>query len=280
MTSINKSSRILQKIQLLHLRRQDCCPPIIGTTTTTTTRCSSSRRRYFSSASQQQQPLPLCRVPQIRNFSIIRRPPPEKQEYYDLQQQQSDYGSNNYYSTGPNPGLESIISQGIPTLQRTAYDIEQKTRRTSLNEPHKTGSYHLGTLEPRQLAESQRILDVAIECLEDIVSESENGKLTKGQNDGLVLFGEPIVLLECIVNRNIKQAKLYWTLPYSILLDERINQKVYQQIVERLNKDLIKNGGSKLLGRHIHSRLSSYYPPRIKLIPATDEMIQKAIEEL
>jgi hypothetical protein len=110
--------------------------------------------------------------------------------------------------------------------------------------------------------------------------DSERGKLTKGQNDGLLLFGEPILFLECIVNRNIKQAKLYWTLPYSILLDERVNQRLYQQIVEKVHKDLIKNGGSKLLGRHINSRLSSYYPPRIKLIPATDEMIRKAIEEL
>jgi hypothetical protein len=35
----------------------------------------------------------------------------------------------------------------------------------------------------------------------------------------------------------------------------------------------------KLLSRSVHSRLRSYYPPRLKLVPATKEMVQRAIDE-
>jgi hypothetical protein len=86
-------------------------------------------------------------------------------------------------------------------------------------------------------------------------------------------------LLKCEVNRNVRQAKIYWTLPYGILLDNRINQRLYQEIMVKVQKQLVENGGSKLLGRNVHTRLSYYYPPRIKLFPATDEMVQSAIED-
>ena len=138
-------------------------------------------------------------------------------------------------------------------------------------------------MDPRQLAEGQRILDVASECLEHLAMQEEQNRKQSGKggvgNGGLVLFGEPIVLLECEVNRNVRQAKIYWTLPYGILLDNRINQKLYQDIMMKVQKELVRNGGAKLLARDVHTRLSYYYPPRIKLFPATDEMVQTAIEE-
>lgn len=189
------------------------------------------------------------------------------------------------FMTGPNPGLASVISQGIKTLEQTAEEIQYKTRKISLSRAHKKATFRNGgaaDMDPRQLAEGQRILDVASECLEHLaMQDEENGKQNgKGiGNGGLVLFGEPIVLLECEVNRNVRQAKIYWTLPYGILLDNRINQKLYQDIMMKVQKELVRNGGAKLLARDVHTRLSYYYPPRIKLFPATDEMVQTAIAE-
>eukprot|EP00536_Pseudo-nitzschia_multiseries_P016711 jgi/Psemu1/222339/e_gw1.1208.27.1 len=141
-------------------------------------------------------------------------------------------------------------------------------------------------MDPRQLAEGQRILDVASDCLEHLATKEETQGRIRPQkhgsgdaSNGLFLFGEPIVLLECEVNRNVRQAKVYWTLPYGILLDNRINQRLYQEIMVKVQRQLVDNGGAKLLAREVHTRLSYYYPPRIKLFPATDEMVQKAIEE-
>jgi len=190
------------------------------------------------------------------------------------------------FETGsPNPGLASVISQGIKSLDQTAEDARFKTRNDTLTRAHKKPSFRNGRaaeMDPRQLAEGQRILDVASECLERLAAreEQQQQRRTRGQHgNGLFLFGEPIVLLECEVNRNVRQAKVYWTLPYGLLLDNRINQGLYQEIMVRVQGQLVSNGGAKLLAREVHTRLSYYYPPRIKLFPATDEMVQKAIEE-
>jgi hypothetical protein len=190
-----------------------------------------------------------------------------------------DESKGNESLSGPNPGLASIISQGIKSLEKSAAAIEFRTRSSSLSQPHKKGSYRAGTLEPRQLAEGQRILDVASECLEQLVLQMERGAMSLEQRKGLFLSGEPIVLLECVVNSNIKQAKLYWTLPYGILSDKRLHARLYHQITAKVQEQLTEGGGAKLLAGKVNSKLSSYYPPRIKLLPATDEMVAKALEE-
>lgn len=186
---------------------------------------------------------------------------------------------------GTNPGLASVISQGMKSLEQTAEEIQYKTRKITLSQPHRKPSFRNGRaaeLDPRQLAEGQRVLDVASDCLEQLALQKEQGgwqQRSIGGSNGLVLSGEPIVLLECEVNRNVRQAKIYWTLPYEILLDNRINQQLYQKIMVKVQKELVENGGAKLLVRNVNTRLSYYYPPRIKLFPATDEMVQRAIEE-
>ncbi|MGK3736498.1 MAG: hypothetical protein ACI8RD_014518 [Bacillariaceae sp.] len=192
-----------------------------------------------------------------------------------------DHHHHEQYRT-PNPGLSSIISQGSKVLESSADDIQQKTRRDSLLQPHKKPSFRnpdgVADIDPRQLAEGQRILDVALDCIDHLAIQYEERGGDNSDN-GLMLFGEPIMLLECEVNRNIKQAKIFYTLPYEILLDKRINQKLYEEITFKVQKQLILNGGTKLLTKLVHSKLSYYYPPRIKLYPATDNMVQKAIKE-
>jgi hypothetical protein len=195
-----------------------------------------------------------------------------------------DKSSPEQYLLGPNPGLASIISQGVKSLEQTAADIQKKTRKISLFQLQKKSSHEKGIslLDPRQLVEGQRILDVASDCLDHIVSQ-QKGTLTERQRRGLAPAGgdEPIVLLECVVNRNVRQAKVYWTLPYRLLLDERINQQIYQQLMVKVQTELVHpdGGGAKLLARNVHARLSSYFPPRLKMVPATDEMVKQAIEE-
>ena len=202
----------------------------------------------------------------------------EQDEQYD-----ESLHEEHQFMKGPNPGLASVISQGIKSLEHTAEEIQYKTRKITLSQPHKRPSFRNGRaaeLDPRQLAEGQRILDVASDCLEQLTLQNEKNSLQQSSDsNGLVLFGEPIVLLDCEVNRNVRQARIYWTLPYGILLDNRINQRLYQEIMAKVQKQLVENGGAKLLARDVHTRLSYYYPPRIKLFPATDEMVQKAIHE-
>jgi hypothetical protein len=165
---------------------------------------------------------------------------------------------------GPNPGLASVITQGIKSLEATAADVQSRTRK-SLDDTKKSDT------TPRRLAEEHRIMEVATDCLEDICM--------RGGEAGLALSGQPIVILDVQVNRDVKQAKVFWTLPYVVLLDDRINQQVYQKLMMKLQNEIDNGGSGKVLSHHVRTRLSYYYPPRIKLVPATNEMVRNAMEE-
>ena len=187
---------------------------------------------------------------------------------------------------GRNPGLESVISQGITSLEETAMEIQQKTRHsgivaTSL-QPDIVTSTH------RQLAEAQRLLDVATECLEDLCHKYQDqpSSIMQAELPGLQLQGQPIELLEVKVNKDGKQAKVFWTLPYSVLLDPNVNQNVYQRLVVTLQEQLVPpphsgaRGGAKILSQQVGSKLRFYFPPRIKMVPATHQMVERAIREI
>jgi ribosome-binding factor A len=178
-------------------------------------------------------------------------------------------------AVGPNPGLASVVAQGIKALEDTAGDVEARTRHISI-EPKSNQPTH------RQLAEAQRILEAATDCLDDLCMKhfhQQQQQQVSNNLPGLHLQGQPIVLLDVHVNKDVKLAKVYWTLPYSVFLDPNVTQRVYQKLVEVLQEQLIQQGGAKILAREVGSKLRFYYPPRIKLVPATDEMIQQAVAE-
>lgn len=184
---------------------------------------------------------------------------------------------------GPNPGLTSVISQGVTSLERTATQVQVKTKQSSL--PSSTSSSSTSkegrrkkkiNSTPRQLAEAQRILDVATECLEELCEQqSPNSALSL-----LTIGGEAIVLLEVQVNSNARQAKVFWTLPYGILTDERLTPTLYQQLMKKIESHLLVDGVGKRLARQVHNRLRYYYPPKLKFQMATPEMVTRAMEEL
>lgn len=175
-----------------------------------------------------------------------------------------------------NPGLASVIQQGAKSLESTATDVQSKTRQQGLSAP--TKSQKRWTQTPRQLAEAQRILDVATECLETLCYDDDGP--TEPAAAFLTIGGEPIVLLEVKVNSDAKQAKVFWTLPYGILTDDRLTPTSYQRLVRQMEIYLRDRGAGKLLARHVHTRLRSYYPPRLKFQAATPDMVARAMEEL
>jgi len=184
-------------------------------------------------------------------------------------------GSRPSFSTdlGPNPGLASVISQGIRSLEESAADIATKTRNQSLDlvQQEQANQHN----RPRQLAEGQRILEIATECLEDALLSNNHQAI----RSLVSLSGEPIVLLDAEVSKDLKQAKVFWALPYSVLLDEEVTPRIYHHLRLRMNENLVERGGANWLSGQVHSRLSSYYPPRLKLVPASDEMVQLALRE-
>ena len=173
------------------------------------------------------------------------------------------YFSASSAGTQRNPGLSSVISQGKDSLEKTASDVQARTRK-----PRQSKSDGPG---PRQIMEAQRIMDTATECLEDMSARGFGS---------LCIHGEPIMLVEVQVNTNLRLAKVYWTLPYGLLLDESMSKEAYRIMVLKMKENIESGGGAKLLQLQVHTRLRSYYPPRLRLLPATDEMIHRTLEEL
>ncbi len=168
-------------------------------------------------------------------------------------------------SLGSNPGLESVIGQGIASLKRTATDVQTKTKNvTDIAAPKEKIKSH------KQLAEAQRIWDVTTECLEAICEKQPNNPLALG--------GEPIAILDVQVNTSAKQAKVYWTLPYGVLMDDRLTRTTFQEMLEKMESNL-EQGGASLLQRQVHTRLRSYYPPRLKFFPAPPSMIADSLND-
>jgi ribosome-binding factor A len=148
-------------------------------------------------------------------------------------------------------------------LEKSAVEVESRTRKT-FEHNKKDGP------SPNQIMEGQRVLEVVTACLEEM---HVNGV------GGLHVQGEPIIVLDVQVNKNLRQAKVFWALPYGILLDEKnISKSLYLQAMSRMEERVHAEG--KLLQRNVHSRLRSYYPPQLRFFRATDMMILKAIEEL
>ena len=165
---------------------------------------------------------------------------------------------------GPkNQGLESVIAQGRSSLERTAADVGAKTKKVSslTSDPGQSHSH-------KQLAERQRILEVATECLEALCQ--------KHPQNPLALGGEPLTLLHVDVNSTARQAKIYWTLPYSLLMDPRLTPTAYQRLMKQVERTFDGN----LLQRDVHTRLSFYFPPRLKFYPATPQMLAQVMHEI
>ena len=211
--------------------------------------------------------------------------------------------STNDRNSYQNVGLASVIAQGISGLESTAAQIEAKTRKISLDDKKlRNGGKGKGSSSSsivddndnnidddnhRQLAEGHRLMTIITEVLEelcDIESVSGGRRNNNHQNTGsLVYRDEPISILHVEVNIDLKHAKVFWTLPYSVLLDPRVysNRDTYEEIMKTFEIDRgVATQGQKLLQKYVHSRLRFYYPPKLHLKPATENMVQQAIKEL
>lgn len=176
-----------------------------------------------------------------------------------------------------NKKLASVIREGLAVLNESAITIQaaSQTRRPLFpNAEMKSGSPGESTAfvppSDRARAEEYRIFSTAQECLETLASK----------HSIYLLQGEPICLLACHVKPSIQVATLFWTLPLSILLEERLTPFQKEQLLEMVQQRFLDDPSAKaLLQRCVHSKLSSYYPPKLRLEPATEEMVNDYMED-
>jgi hypothetical protein len=167
-----------------------------------------------------------------------------------------------------NLALQGVIQQGIKDLKTTTNLIQNK-KETKKPLFHKAALEETGPT-PKQLAEANRVLTVAAKCLEDLQNR-------KKANDMLSIGGHSIILLHVDVNANLREATVYWALPFEILLE--VGDKTREELTKKMQARIVEGGGRKFLQREVHSRLGrSYYPPKLKFEPASDVLLQQMLE--
>ena len=167
-------------------------------------------------------------------------------------------------SMSRNKALADIIRGGFRTLNQAALDIQSSpiTRKSIFAPPDASPS-------PRQKAEEHLIHTTATECLEGLAKK--DGKLC--------VHGDPIVILN-VELKGSKLAILHWALPFSVLADETISMREKQLLEFRMHKILVEGGGTQLLQRGVHAALRHYYPPRLRLDPAPDELLLEVMRDI
>ena len=174
-----------------------------------------------------------------------------------------------------NKKLASVIREGLGLLNETAITIQASshTRRPLFPDSVVSSS---SASRPAALptsdkarAEEHRIFTTAQDCLEMLAPK----------HSIFTLQGEPISLLGCRVKPSMQTATLFWTLPLSILLEERLTNFQKEQLLEKVQQRFLDDSSAKtLLQRCVHGKLSSYFPPKLRLEPAPEDMLNEYLE--
>lgn len=204
------------------------------------------------------------------------------------------------YRPRRNKGIAEVIRAGWTPLNQTALDIQNNsslTRRKPLFTNLSGGSDDMMEGEevssPRIKSEEHRILSVAKDCLHQIAQSKQDdeemavfsiplaGNSASGSRRGRVLAGDDnmIVLLNVEIKKGSREAILYWCLPYDLLLDDNISARQKQFLEFRVQQQL-EQQGNKMLQRRVHSILRYYYPPKLRLEPATNDQLYSLLKEL
>jgi hypothetical protein len=161
-----------------------------------------------------------------------------------------------------NKTLESVIREGLAFLNQTVQQIQaNKNTSKPLLQPEDMGP------SDKQMAEQHRILSTATLCLDEMSLK----------DPCLCIHGEPITLIRVEVNTNSRLATVYWGLPYTLMLEDRLSSQDKRILTTKMNEIVLEHGGK--LQRRVHGKLSSYYPPKLKFKPAPAEIIDQFAEE-
>ena len=116
---------------------------------------------------------------------------------------------------------------------------------------------------PDQLAEAHRINTVLLQVLDNFSKRDATFSIK----------GEPIVIMEVEVSKDLKQARVYYALPFNVL---KYPKHVVQEVSRRMQELLEKRGGK--LQRLVHAQLRSYYPPKLRFVPYDGNLLKESLK--
>lgn len=90
---------------------------------------------------------------------------------------------------------------------------------------------------------------------------------------------EPIVIVDVEITKDLRQARVFWSLPYGVLLMDGISAGMRMRSAERMQKVLDERGG--VLQGLVHQKMRGYFrPPKIRFVMAEGEMLRRYLKEL
>jgi hypothetical protein len=188
------------------------------------------------------------------------------------------------HNSSSNRKLAAVIREGLPRLHQHALQIQACAqthqplilRRSRGGDDDGEGAAEAGpaqyetssspALSPRQLAEAHRLLDAASDALEHLV-RTDPGR-------GLMISGEPIVLLDAKVHVDLRSAVIYWALPISLLDSVGLgDEDKLQLLVEWFRHQITtpstpQHAALGKLTRLVSARLRSFRVPKVRWEPA------------
>ena len=165
-----------------------------------------------------------------------------------------------------NPGLESIKQEGLHILTSLTRDVQSKTKRRLLLKDEDSGP------TPIQLKEATRLKYLVEEALISYTSK-------KGGISPFCIMGEPIAIIDVEITQDLRNARVYWTLPYGVLLMNAFNREMREQSVKRMQHVLDEKGG--VIQGIVSTKMRHYFrPPKLKFVPAEGEMLRNTLQDI
>lgn len=158
-----------------------------------------------------------------------------------------------------NARLEEVKGLGLTHLEQTAQDVSAKA-----SEPLFV-SEEDGRPTVRQVKEANRIHAILDECIEAFSKKDRT----------FSVGGDPIMILDVEVSRDLRDARAYWTLPFSLV---QLPDNVRAEIKKRMQAILEKRGGK--LQALVHHRLRFKYNAKLRFVPAEDDILATAMKDM
>eukprot|EP00804_Cyclotella_cryptica_P023971 CCRYP_010063-RA/>CCRYP_010063-RA protein AED:0.46 eAED:0.46 QI:0/-1/0/1/-1/1/1/0/227 len=152
-----------------------------------------------------------------------------------------------------NVRLELIKSSGLAQLHNQTQDLISRTREPLLISDH--DREHPKQPSIPQIQEAARLESVLVEAL----------AVYSSKHDTFSIRGDCIDILGVEVSPDLRIARVYWCLPYSLDIRKLPHEKL-EQLVRRMQQILDEKAGK--IQALVHSRLRAYYPPRLQWVAA------------
>jgi ribosome-binding factor A len=149
--------------------------------------------------------------------------------------------------------LDVIKSAGLSQLHNQTQDLISRTR-----EPLTFTDQDEGEEKPKSIPQKQEAARLESTIVEALA-------LYSSKHDTFSIKGDCIEVLGVEVSADLKIARVYWCLPYSLDIRE-LPQETLTLILRRM-QDILDEKGGKIQAL-VHTRLRAYYPPKLQWVAA------------